>query len=111
MKPRAPQPSAPAAAPFVSPAPGGARIRVRVVPRASRTEACGLQGDALKVRLQAPPVDGKANAALCAFVAEAAGLPKRAVSVVAGETSRAKTLFAAGADPSALAASLQPPSQ
>ena len=108
MKPRVPQPSAPAAAPFVSPAPGGARLRVRVVPRASKTEVCGMQGDALKVRLQAPPVDGKANAALCAFVAEAAGLPKRAVSVVAGETSRSKTLFAAGADPAALAAALNP---
>ena len=109
MKPRVPQPSAPAAAPFVSPAPGGARLRVHVVPRASKTEVCGMQGDALKVRLQAPPVDGKANAALCAFVAEAAGLPKRAVSVAAGETSRDKTLFAAGADPAALAAALQPP--
>ena len=96
------------AAPFVSPAPGGARVRVHVVPRASRTEVCGMQGDALKVRLQAPPVDGKANAALCAFVADAAGLPKRAVSVVAGETSRSKTLFAAGADPAALAAALNP---
>lgn len=96
-------------APFVSPAPGGARLRVHVVPRASKTEVCGLQGDALKVRLQAPPVDGKANAALCAFVADAAGLPKRAVSVVAGEASHQKTLFAAGADPAALAAALQPP--
>lgn len=94
--------------PFVSPAPGGARLRVHVVPRASKTGICGLQGDALKIRLQAPPVDGKANAALCEFVAEAAGLPRRAVSVVAGETSRAKTLFAAGADPAALAAALRP---
>ena len=108
MKPRAPQPSASAAAPFVSPAAGGARLRVHVVPRASRTEVCGTQGDALKIRLQAPPVDGKANAALCAFVADAAGLPKRAVSVAAGETSRDKTLFAAGADPAALAAALNP---
>ena len=94
MKPRVPDPAP--AAPFVSPAPGGARLRVHVVPRASKTEVCGLQGDAL-------------NAALCEFVADAAGLPKRAVSVVAGETSRSKTLFAAGADPAALAAALQPP--
>lgn len=107
-KPYGEPPRAAAAAPFVSPAPGGARLRVHVVPRASRTEVCGMQGDALRVRLQAPPVDGKANAALCAFVAEAAGLPRRAVSVAVGETSRDKTLFAAGADPSALAAALQP---
>ena len=93
-------------APFVSPADGGARVRVHVVPRASRTEVCGLQGDALKVRLRAPPVDGRANAALCEFVAEAAGLPRRAVSVVSGETSRAKVLFVPGLSPSALAAAL-----
>lgn len=106
----APPPPAPAAppAPFVTPAAGGARLRVHVVPRASRTEVAGLQGDALKVRLQAPPVDGKANAALCEFVAGAAGLPRRAVAVVAGETSREKTLLVSGADPAALAEALRP---
>ena len=51
----------------------------------------------------------KANAALCEFVADALGLPKRAVRVVAGETAREKTLFAAGADPARAAAALAPP--
>ena len=92
-------PSAAAAPPppFAAVVEGGARVRVRVVPRASKTEFCGVQGGALKIRLQAPPVDGKANAALCAFVADAFGLPKRSVSVVSGETSRDKTLLLRGA--------------
>ena len=77
----------------------GTRISVRVVPRASTSEICGMHGDALKVRLQAPPVDGKANKALCAFIAEALGVPVRAVSLVAGATGRDKTLLAAGISP------------
>ena len=93
---------------FLQPAAGGVRIRVHAVPRASRSEVLGMQGGSLKVRVKAPPVDGKANAALCEFVAEALGLPKRAVRVVAGESAREKTLFAAGADPARAAASLAP---
>lgn len=79
--------------PFVSSVGTGTRIAVHVVPRASKTEICGLQGDALKVRLQAPPVDGKANTALCAFFAKQLGLSKRSVTLNAGATSRRKTLF------------------
>ena len=94
--------------PFLQPVPGGIRLRVHAVPRAARSEVCGLQGDSLKVRVKAPPVDGKANAALCEFVADALGLPKRAVRVAAGETGREKTLFAAGADPERAAAALAP---
>lgn len=94
--------------PFLQPVPGGVRLRVHAVPRAARSEVCGLQGDSLKVRVKAPPVDGKANAALCEFVADALGLPKRAVRVAAGETGREKTLFAAGADPERAAAALAP---
>lgn len=76
---------------------GGIRVKVHVVPRASKTEIVGLQGESLKVRLQAPPVDGKANAALCEFFADLAGVPKRQVSVVAGQTSREKTILILGA--------------
>ncbi len=94
---------APAGRSFVIPDGEGARLRVHVVPRASKTEVVGLQGDALKIRLQAPPVDGKANQALCEFVADAVGLPKRQVRVVAGETSREKTLLVSGATPARVA--------
>ena len=70
----------------------GVRFAVRVQPRASRSEVAGLHGDALKVRLQAPPVDGAANAALVGFIAESLGVPRRAVRIVAGETSRSKVV-------------------
>ncbi len=74
----------------------GVRLRVHVVPRASKSEVAGLQGDALKIRLQAPPVDGKANQALCEFVAKSVGVPKRQVQLAAGETSREKSLLLSG---------------
>jgi uncharacterized protein (TIGR00251 family) len=72
----------------------GARIRVlvHVQPRASRTEIAGVHGAALKVRLLAPPVDGAANEALAAFLAKRLAVPRRAVRVVAGATSRTKTV-------------------
>lgn len=88
---------------FCTASKDGVLIRVHVVPRASKTEVVGLQGEALKVRLQAPPVDGKANAALCEFIAGELGVPKRSASVVAGMTSREKTVLVAGlADASAV---------
>ena len=81
----------------------GTRIAVHVVPRASKTEICGLQGDALKVRLQAPPVDGKANVALCAFFAKQLKLSKRSVTLSAGASSRRKTLLVPDLPPTEVA--------
>jgi len=71
---------------------GVVRVSVHVQPRASRSEIVGLHGAALKVRLQSPPVDGAANASLEMLLAERLGLPRRAVRVVAGSASRAKTV-------------------
>ena len=68
------------------------RVAVHVQPRASRSEIIGQHGTALKVRLQAPPVDGAANEALVRLLAEALGVPGRSVRVVAGATSRSKTV-------------------
>ena len=65
-------------------------------PGAKKTEFAGLHGDALKIRLAAPPVDGKANEALIKFVAEALGLPKSAVNLKSGQTSRRKVLEVSG---------------
>lgn len=79
--------------PCIIPDGTGTRISIHVVPRASKTEICGLQGDALKVRLQAPPVDGKANLALCSFFAKQLGLSRRGVTLGVGATSRRKTLL------------------
>jgi uncharacterized protein (TIGR00251 family) len=65
-------------------------LDVRVIPRASRDELAGMRDGRLLVRVTAPPLDGRANAAVCALLAKAAGVPKGAVSVVRGERSRDK---------------------
>jgi hypothetical protein len=67
-------------------------LEVRVQPRASKTEFAGLVGDRLRVRLQAPPVDGKANAALVEFVADAFGVARSSVVLEKGHTGRDKRL-------------------
>jgi uncharacterized protein (TIGR00251 family) len=72
-------------------------LAVRVQPGASRAEVVGEYGEQLRIRLQAPPVDGKANAALVSFVADQLGLPRSAVSVVRGQSSRSKVLRITGA--------------
>ena len=68
------------------------QLTLHVQPGASHTEVSGTHGDALKVRLAAPPVDGKANAELLRFLAEVFGVPRRNVTLVRGETSRAKVV-------------------
>ena len=67
-------------------------LALHVQPGAKRTEVAGPHGDALKIRLAAPPVDGKANAELLRFLADAFGVPQRAVTLVRGEVSRQKTV-------------------
>lgn len=75
---------------------GCVRFSVRVQPRASRTEIAGIQQGALKVRLQAPPVDGAANEALVDFLADSLDVPRRMIRIVAGESSRSKVVEALG---------------
>lgn len=67
-------------------------LRVRAVPNAKKTQIAGTLGDALKIKVQAVPEGGRANAELCAFLAEKFALPRRNVNVVSGETSRDKLL-------------------
>lgn len=74
----------------------GSILAIRVIPRARRSEVAGLRGDALLVRLAAPPVDGAANAALLEFVADFLGVPRKHVTLRSGERSRVKTLHVAG---------------
>lgn len=75
---------------------GGVRIRVRVQPKARRSAIDGTHGDALRVRLTAPPVDGKANAALIALLSQELGVARSAVSIVLGEGSRDKVVAVEG---------------
>jgi uncharacterized protein len=67
-------------------------LAVSVSPNARRTAADGLHDGALRIRLAAPPVDGKANDMLVAWVAEQLALPRRAVSLVRGQTARRKSV-------------------
>lgn len=77
-------------------AAGRITLTLHVQPGAKKTDCAGLHGDALKIRLAAPPVDGKANTALIEFVADRLGLPKSAVTLKSGQTSRCKVLELAG---------------
>ena len=68
------------------------KLRVKVVPKASRDEIVGWLGDALKVSVSAPPVRGQANDAVVALLAEALGLPRARIRVVAGASTARKTV-------------------
>jgi len=68
------------------------RLGIKAVPNASRDQIAGWLGDDLKVRVQSPPEDGRANKRLCHFLAAQLDLPKGAVSVVSGQSSQHKTV-------------------
>lgn len=72
--------------------PEGVTFAVKVVPRGKRDEIAGVEGDALKVRLNAPPVEGKANEALVRFIAERLKAPRTDVEIVRGQTARHKLI-------------------
>ena len=65
-------------------------LPIKAIPNAPRSAVVGWLGAALKVKVHAPPVEGRANEALCEFLAETLGLPRRAVTVLRGDTSRQK---------------------
>jgi uncharacterized protein (TIGR00251 family) len=71
-------------------------VDVRVIPRAKRTELAGRRGTALLIRLAAPPVDGAANEALIAFLADRLDVPHRRIAIVRGATARDKTVAIEG---------------
>jgi uncharacterized protein len=71
-------------------------LAIRVQPRAKRTEVAGERGGAVVIRVSAPPVDGKANEAVCRLIAQRLGVPKTAVEIVRGESARDKLVRIAG---------------
>ena len=85
----------------------GVEINLRIVPRASKDGIQGVLGDALKIRLCAPPVDGKANRALVEFLAETLDVPPSRVAILSGETGRSKRVLIAGAAEGDVRARLQ----
>jgi uncharacterized protein (TIGR00251 family) len=74
----------------------GDGVEIRLQPRGGRDQVMGERDGAVLIRISAPPVDGKANAALITFVAKTVGVPKGAVTIVRGETSRNKVIRVAG---------------
>jgi uncharacterized protein len=78
-------------------------LNVRVVPRARRTAISGRRGQAILVRLAAPPVDGAANDALIAFLSERLGIPQRRIVIARGASARDKTIAIEGLAPDEIA--------
>lgn len=77
-------------------------LTLHIQPGAKKTEIAGLHGEALKIRLVAPPVDGKANDCLIAFLAEALDVPRAQVELISGHGSRQKRVRVRGATPQAV---------
>lgn len=82
----------------LKPTPSGTVLTVTLQPRAARTELVGLQGEGLKIRVTAPPVEGAANRELAGFLAGLFHVAKGSVAVVRGERSRRKAVLLAGVD-------------
>ena len=89
------------------PVEGGALLRCRVQPGASRSAVVGSYGDdCVKIALSSPPVDGKANKELCRMFAELCNVPKAGVELISGQTSRSKVIKVTGISPEELRAYL-----
>lgn len=93
---------------MIDDAPGGVVLTVRVIPRAGKAGLAGTRGDALLVRVNAPPLDGAANDELVETIARALGVPRRTVSIVSGDRSRSKRVLVTGLAAAAAAARLAP---
>ena len=82
--------------PYLTDTPDGAVLSLRLIPRAAKNAIQGEHGDALKIRLCAPPVDGAANAALIEFLSDTLSLPRARIRLLSGKTSRTKRVLLAG---------------
>jgi uncharacterized protein (TIGR00251 family) len=91
MSARRPAPSASVIASAPAPA-SSCKLAIRAVPNAPHNAVAGWLGDALKVKVRAPALEGRANGELCEFLAGALGLPRRAVSIAHGDKSRQKVI-------------------
>jgi uncharacterized protein (TIGR00251 family) len=82
-------------------APAPWRLQIHLQPRAARSRIVGRHGDAVKVQVHAPPIEGAANAALVALLADTFDVPRRAIRILHGSTGRNKLVEITGADPEA----------
>lgn len=95
--------------PWVSAVAAGAAVALHVQPGARRSAVVGVHAGRLKVAVQSPPVEGRANAAVVAFLAATLEVTRRQVVLVAGERSRDKRVELQGVDPATVARALAPP--
>jgi uncharacterized protein (TIGR00251 family) len=86
--------------------PASVRFAVRVQPRSSRTGVDGVHGDAIRIRVNAPPVDGAANDAVIEVMAKTLGAARRDITIVSGESSRSKIIEVSGMTAAAVRAAL-----
>ena len=93
--------------PWLTDTPDGTVLTLRLIPRASKNAIQGEHGDALKIRLCAPPVDGAANAALIEFLSDTLSLPRARIRLLSGHTSRTKRVLLAGLSASAIRTKIQ----
>ena len=84
---------------WIAPASDGCVLTVKASPRANRTEVAGVDEEWVRIRIQAPPVDGKANDELTRFFAERFALPKRSVKILSGGGGRLKRIKLCGIAP------------
>lgn len=90
----------------ISSAEGGAAFPVRIVPRASKNEISGRYGDAVKIRITAPPAEGAANQALIDFLADVLGVRESRIEILSGHASRDKIVCVVGLTPEEVEARL-----
>jgi uncharacterized protein (TIGR00251 family) len=93
---------------FANDVPDGCTLTIRLHPGARKNAVTGVHAEAVKIALTTPPVDGKANEALIAFLAEALRLPQARIAIVSGLTSRSKQLRITGRSAAEIAAALFP---
>jgi len=86
------------AKPSPSPVSPSCTLTIKAIPGAPKNQVFGWLGEALKIKIQAPPIEGRANEALVEFLAEALEVPRRTVTLVRGDTSRHKTVRIDGLD-------------
>ena len=93
--------------PYLTPSKGAVLLDVFVQPRGAKDAVVGIHGRSLKLKVKAPPVDGKANAAVEELVATVLSVPRSAVTVVGGESSRHKRVAVAGMAPERIVSALE----
>jgi len=93
---------------FARDVPDGCTVSVRVHPGAKRDAVTGTHADAIKIALSSPPVDGRANDALIAFIAEQLRLPRTRIALLSGVSSRSKVLHITGKSAAEVQAALSP---